>query len=270
MNVITDTKQINLSPSGATIKQNGNLNSNLQFNIPFFIKKDRNILYNTIKLLHAEIPYSFYIVNEYNNKLILSTGSVTLPFGNYNANTFLRDIQELLPNPMTITFNSLTGKFTLTNNHSFSILPSSTCSELMGFDKNKTITSISDNIMMPYPANFLGTKNLYIKTPSLIVENYNTTTKDYITLLTIPCNVPPFGIILFDNSASSKNVIKNTNSMDYLDVIIVDDNNNTVDFNNIEWTLTLEIETIIEIPQNRQTIEEYLNQIYKYSVQSNN
>ena len=69
MNTITDTKRINLSPAGADIKSNGSLNSNLNFNIPKLVRKDKNILYNTIKIIHSEFPYSFYIVNEYNNIL---------------------------------------------------------------------------------------------------------------------------------------------------------------------------------------------------------
>jgi hypothetical protein len=271
MNVITDTKQIHLSPSGATLKKNGFLNSRLQFNIPFFIKKDKNVMYHTIKVLHAEIPYSFYIINEYNSKLVLTTGTITFPYGNYNANTFMQMLQPLLPVNMTITFDTFTGIFTLTYNLTFSILSSSTCGKLMGFQSGTSYTSVSNKITMLYPANFLGTKNLYIKIPSLIIENYNTNTKDYSTLLALPIGVSPFGIINYDNVSASKNVIKNTNGTDLLDVVIVDDDNNDVDFNNIDWNITLEVETIIQLQQTYQnTVQDFLNEIYSKNISQNN
>lgn len=263
MNVITDTKQIHLSPSGASNKINSSLNSSLQFNIPFFIRKDKNIIYNTIKVLHAEIPYSFYIVNEYNNNLVLSTGIINIPYGNYNANTFLQTLTLLLPTNMSIIFDTLTGKYTMSYNQSFSILSSSTCSKLMGFNSNTVYTSISNKIIMINPCNFLGSKNLYIKTTNLIIENYNTNTKDYQTLLSLPINVAPFGIINYDNVTGSKNVLKNINGSDYLVLNIVDDDNNNIDFNNIEWSITLEVESFIQIQQSYQnTIHDYLNEIY--------
>lgn len=259
MNVITDAKQINLSSDSADVKYNA-LNSNMRFYIPSFIKKDRNILYNTIKVAHAEIPYSFYIINEYNNILVLSTGTITMPYGNYNANTFLRMLQPLLPTGMSITFDTSNGKFTFTYNQSFSILDTSTCGTLIGV--KTTVTSISNQIICPYPGNFLGTKNLYIKTPNIVLENFNTITKDYITLFSIPVNVPPFGIILYDNISGSKNYIKNSNAVDYLDIIITDDNNNEVDFNDIDWTITLEVEATIQVQQIQKSINEYLNDMY--------
>jgi hypothetical protein len=94
------------------------------------------------------------------------------------------------------------------------------------------------------------------------LENYNTITKDYITLFSIPVNVPPFGIILHDNISGSKNYIKNSSSMDYLEVIVTDDNNNPIDFNNIDWTITLEVETTLQVPQVQKSINEYLNELY--------
>ena len=260
MNVITDAKQINLNSNSADSFNNGLLKSDLRFNIPYLIRKDKSILYNTIKLLHAEIPYSFYIINEYNNKLVLSTGIIEFEYGNYNANTFMKMIQPLLHVNMHISFNTSNGKFTISHNQPFTIYNTSTCQLLLGFDS--TLYSDNGNIVMPYQANFLGTKNLYIKTTNLVLENYNTNTKDYITLFTIPVNTVPYGIIMYDNISGSKNYVKNSNSINYLDLVITDDYNNQIDFNNTDWSITIEVESTIEVIQNKQTINEYLNDIY--------
>jgi hypothetical protein len=256
MNLITDTKQINLTSSSTESKRNGNLNSNLSFNIPNLFKKDKYVLYNTIKVSHCEIPYSFYIVNEYNNLLRLSTGDIILDYGNYNANTFLRLLETKLPVGYTISFNTFNGKFSLQYTTSFTLFSTSTCNKLMGFDI--TLNSVSNIINFPYPANFLGTKNIFIKCPNIILDNYNTFTKDYITLLSIPVDVPPFGIILYENTSNTKNLIKNFH-LDRLDINIYDDDDNLIDFNNINWSITVEIESNIQMMVNNLNIGEYLS-----------
>jgi hypothetical protein len=67
MNILqlTDSKQFYLtSTSKVGVKMNSTLNSKINFEIPRFITKQSNILYHSIKLLHAEINYSFSIINE--------------------------------------------------------------------------------------------------------------------------------------------------------------------------------------------------------------
>ena len=74
---------------------NSTLNSKIYFEIPRFITKQSNILYHSIKLLHAEVPYSLYIINETNNKFNVNINSINslyvIPVGNYNAFT-LKDV----------------------------------------------------------------------------------------------------------------------------------------------------------------------------------
>jgi hypothetical protein len=255
---ISDCRQIHLTPLGAT-KNNKSFNSDLSFSIPNLIKKQNYILYNTIRIVHCEIPFSFYIINEYNNLLALSTGDILIPYGNYNANSFITAISLLLPTNMTITLNNLNGKFTLTYNTSFSILTTSNIYKIFGFVKAKVYSSVNNIINAPFPCNFLGTNNVYIKCPNLILENFNSATKDYATLLNIPVNVEPFGIIQFLNQTGAKNLVKNL-QMDNLDIQITDDDNNLIDFNNLEWNITIEVDSIIQLQQNTKTLEEYLSE----------
>jgi hypothetical protein len=256
---ISDTRQIHLSPQGATKKNNGSFNSDLDFEIPNLIKKTNYILYNSIRIIHCEMPFSFYIINEYNNLLSLSTGDIMVPYGNYNANSFMTSLSLLLPTGMTITLNSLNGKFILTYNNSFSILATSTIYKIMGFNKKTSYTSISNVINLKYPANFLGSNNIFVKCPNLILENYNTATKDYATLLTVPVSVEPFGMVQFLNQVSAKNIVKNF-QMNKLEVQITDDDNNLIDFNNLEWNITIEIESVMQLNYNTKTLEDYLNE----------
>lgn len=251
-NIIIDSHKFFLSPAGATIKRNQFFNSNLEFSIPNLYQSSDKVLYSTISCLHAELPYSFYVVNEYNNILSLSTGNIVIPFGNYNANSFLKYLGTVLPVGMTIDFNTTNGKFTISYTSSFSINASSTCSVLLGLEKGKTYNSVSNKIEMPYLANFMGTKNIYVKIPTLILDNFNTLTKDRATLLNVPVNVPPFGIIMYENSSGSSTIIKSIQIPDTLVVQLCDDENNLIDFNNSEFSITLQIDFYLDNSNNQK------------------
>lgn len=250
-NMIIDSQKIFLTPSGASLKRNDFFNSNLEFNIPNLYQSSNNISHLTIKCLHAEIPYSFYVVNEYNNLLSITDNNnqinnYSIPFGNYNANTFMKYLTPLLPTGMTLAFNNTNGKFTFSYNGVFSINSNSTCNVLLGFEKGKTYNSTDKKITLPYLANFIGSKNIYLKIPNLILDNYNTATLDRATLSNIPVDVPPFSIIMYENSSGSSTTIKSIQIPDILYIQLADDQNNLIDFNNTEFSITIQIDFYIQ------------------------
>ena len=257
MNIIKDSKKYFLTPSGGTSK-NDTYKSDLLYNIPGLVKDESYILYNTISISHAEIPYSFYIINVYNNLLSLSTGDIYIDRGNYNASSLLKYLNSKLPANLTLTFNSTNGKFTFSYNQPFSINPSTTLFEILGIDKNKKYSSVNNIIECPYPANLLGSKNLYLKS-NVMTPNYNTETKDYVTLCCIPISVEPYSIILYNNFTATSHIIKDK-SLDNLEIKIYDDDQNLVNFNNIDWSITIEITSYVARDfNNEKSIEEYLN-----------
>ncbi len=247
MNQVSVCKKIFLSAKGAT-SYDTTMN-NVTFNIPQLFPKDNNVLYNTIKILHAEIPYSFYIIDEYNDKLVLSTGLVTLTHGNYNASTFMDMISPKLPTGMSLFFDPNIGKFTFHNSTAFTIFPS-TCAKLMGLPSNALYGS---TLVSPYIADFSGSKNLYVNFPSIVLDNYYTEKKTYTTLACVPNVVPPYGIIFYDNRTASKNVLKAFHD-DMITVQILDDNGNLLDFNGNDWSITLEIESVKNLTFNKITL----------------
>ncbi len=132
--IIKDTKHYYLNSNGGDVK-NSYLKSDIIFNIPNLIKDEKNILYNTVSIVHCEIPYSFYIINEYNNLLSLSTGEIYIDYGNYNANSLISYLKTKLPTNMNITLNSSTGVFTLTYNQPFQIYETTTVYQVLGLEK---------------------------------------------------------------------------------------------------------------------------------------
>ena len=263
---LIDSKQFYLtSTSKIGIKMNSTLNSKINFEIPRFITKQSNILYHSIKLLHAEIPYSFYIINETNNVINLVIDAInhffTVPVGNYNAFTLLT-VLNTIDNKITFTLNNSTGKYHIDSNFTFSVLSSSTLLKIIGGISNTTYNAILINtkyvLNFPFAVNLLGTKNIYIKC-NLILENLQTKTNDSQTLKSIPVNVPPFGLILYNNNENIETLVKNS-QIDNLNIEIVDDDDNLINMNNQDWTICIELKTTLQVSHNTQTIDEYLNQ----------
>ncbi len=255
MNILKETKQYYLSSNGG-ISNNGILKSDINFDIKNLLIDNKFVLYNTISIINAQITYSFYIINEYNNLLSLSTGDIYIDYGNYNATSFIKYLSSKLPINMTLTLDSSSGKFTLNYNQPFQIYESTTLYKILGIQK-KNYTSTSNKIIFDYPCNFLGSSNLYIKS-NVILDNYNSSTKDYITLAKIPITIEPFNIVFYNNYSNSKHIIKNKN-LNNIEIKIFDDDNNLVDFNNIDWNLTIEIESNINYIFSNQNLSEYLN-----------
>ena len=267
MNVLqlTDSKQFYLtSTSKIGHKMNGTMNSKINFEIPRFITKQSNILYHSLKLLHAEIPYSFYIINETNNVINLVIASInhflTIPVGNYNAFTLLT-ILNTIDNKITFSLNNSNGKYSINSNFTFSVLNSSTLTKIIGGESNATYNAVPINnayvLNFPFAVNLLGTRNIYIKC-NLILENLQTKTNDNQTLKSIPVNVPPFGLILYNNIENIESLVKNS-QIDNLNIEIYDDDNNLINMNNQDWSITLELKTTLQVSYNTQSIEEYLN-----------
>jgi hypothetical protein len=272
MQYITDSKQINLSSYSATTK-NGSLNSSLYFNLNNILKKEQDILYNLVSVVHCEIPVSFYIINSTNNGLRIKIGSAgsfpyTLKNGNYNASSFRTMLLSILPTGFTLTLNSTTGIFTFGYTSSFQILPtSSTCYKLMGFVSSTTYTTdVNNQIIMPYQCNFLGITRLKIKSSIIQTNNLDSYSKGKSNMLcSIPVNNASFGLIIYNNISQFKTIYPNSN-LDYIDISITDDFDNLLDFNGIDIYITLQIDTIRKhIPDHQSLLhlleEEEKNQL---------
>jgi hypothetical protein len=69
--------------------------------------------------------------------------------------------------------------------------------------------------------------------------------------------VEPYGIILYNNYSNSSHIVRNK-TLDNLIIQIYDDENNLVDFNNVDWNLTIEITSYIERNFDKTTLNSYL------------
>jgi hypothetical protein len=113
-----DTRLINLFSQSATTYLNGTLKSNVLFNFKNILIDRADIIHSTIGVVNAQIPVSYYTINEFNNILTTGLGNITITKGNYNASTLKSILSSLLITVgitgMVVTINASTGKLVFT------------------------------------------------------------------------------------------------------------------------------------------------------------
>lgn len=261
------TRQFYLSSKSISAnKLNGSHNSQLKFYIPNFIKTNDNILYNSIKLSHAEIPYSFYIINDTNNYFRVNSNDIYIPNGNYSGKTLLDEINKqvlTIDTSINMTLSRFNGIIIMKANISFNLdMTKSLIYKNLGLEYgiyNGIFNGSFYELNFMYPLDLLGSRNIYIKINNLVMDNLNLSSNDKSTLKSIPVNVPPFGIIKYNNIENTETVIKNL-ECDYLELELTDDNNNNINFNGIDWSICIEIKSLINSIKNSSSFLEILNQ----------
>ena len=84
-----------------------------------------------IFLRKFNFPHSFYLIDEYTDRIDISGTTYTLEHGNYNAATILVHLREVLP--ISVDYSPSTYKFTLSNSSDFQLGSHSTCLIILGF-----------------------------------------------------------------------------------------------------------------------------------------
>lgn len=248
-----NSKYVNMNSANAFIKNNGTYNSDLVFKFPGLVKPEQHITSVQFQLVDAQIPVSFYNINYTNNTLNYQISSVsysiTADIGNYNFNTLASQlISKFLINghTFTITLNKQNGIITLATPASNFILQVSSLFSVLGlFLSNHTSSSFS--LTADYPLNLLGITKIKIQSTNL--NTYNVDSSNYgfsNNIGLIPVDQPSFGLIVYENKSTSKFLLRD-NRVDEIDIQLVDQNNNLINFNNIDWNLTILIESEYEI-----------------------
>ena len=285
--VYQDNLLITLNSKNATLN-NSTFKSSVNFNFIGILKEEDDIVRSYISVINAQIPMSFYVINTTNNLLCYNTMSpvqvmtLTIPVGNYNANTLAKTITALfLSNGITIIISTDTQtgiiKF-MQSSAIFGIYPYSingfvfsTIAPTIGliYDYFTTGTTISGS----YPLNLLGTKKINIKSTSLCINSMSSSVLSFNSIITvIPVDKSFFGLINYVNqNALNKNIIK-VPTIDNIDIQLTDDNDELINFNNLDWTITLclSIERV-EKDKDRTTLKDILKHtVLTHTINNNN
>jgi hypothetical protein len=251
--VYQDNLIITLNSANASLI-NSTLKSSVSFNFIGLLKEEDDIVRSYISIINSQIPMSFYVINSSNNKLVFNPmggGSITdmyIPVGNYNSYTLSAYLMSAFLSysiTIVITVSPQTGLMSFSDSsEAFFIYPYQ-----LGYMIFSTIGPIiglaEEGLFGPpftcaYPVNLLGTKKINIKSSNLSINSLSSKLLAFNNVIaTIPVDNSFFSIISYVNQNTlNKNIIK-TPTIDTIDIQLTDDNDELLDFNNLDWTMTL-------------------------------
>ena len=225
------------------------LNGTQKSNVLFFLKDKivvpKDFIEVKMSLVVLQAPASFYVINTTNNTLVINNVSYSLPLGNYNIQQLVTLLTTLLGNTYNITFNSNTNKLTFTStlNQNFTFNKSSTCFNLLGFSSGDK-TSTSYILTGDQVVNLTGTNCIFFSTENITTKNIDSQTGITSTIIaSIPVECGQGGIVFYKNNTDTK-VNINERHIDYLNIAMYDEYRNYIDFNNCDWTATLQFDIV--------------------------
>lgn len=241
----------NLGSASCDNMLNGTMLSNGLWEIPNFIDKNDNIEHIYFSVVHAEVPNSFYLINQYNCVFSVTVTGVTtaynIPLGNYNINTLLATLRTLLASipALTLSYNQSTAIITMTSTSTFQVNMVSTCSRILGLSKTFNMVATYGGgiytLVFPYLINMLPTARLNFRSSLLQLENYHSNDKSNDVFLSLQNNANFGSMILYNNPTNIKHHI-DIDNLSQLDIRITDDSSRYLDFQNSAWFLTIALE----------------------------
>jgi hypothetical protein len=243
--VYQDNKIITLNSQDA-VKLNNTYLSNVQFNFNGLLKDEPNLLRSYITVLNAQFAVSFYIIDETNNIFNYTEAStpktINIPVGNYNGNQMVTALNSAFVSngsSVVVSLNNSNGLlyFTISGGVLYTFLSTSTIKSILGFDINISSTT---QIIMPYQLNLLGKKKLFINSYNLRNSAFSSKNFSFVqTIASVPIDQPPYNMINYTSAIDLEKIVLTNRAIDMIDIQIVDENNQFINFRNIDWSITL-------------------------------
>lgn len=220
-----------------------------------------------ISVRNAVIPFSWYSVNSTNNIFSITWDGVLynliIPNGNYNINTLRTQISDLVNNiephggshVLTTAYNPKTNKITFSSvHHSFTIMNTSTCYELIGlkegFDYTSSLIGGANILTSNISVNLFVIRTIYVASDNFILSNINQATPQNSSILaSIPVVGNPNNIIHYENT-TAKHKIHHLNNINNLHIKLIDQDGDIIQFNDVNWSMTLEITIVKKVKNN--------------------
>ena len=251
MNPIKKTKSqiYNIS---SKVSENGSFKSSVRVSLPDLNFNNSSIQNVYLSVLHCEVPNSFYIVNYTNNSIVVNNITYTIPVGNYNANTLITALLTLLPAGFAISYSSISNKYTWTNTTNFTINASNVnckINSVIGLGTTD-VSSVSLTLILPFNVNFLPLPRLKFRSNIFKFGNYNQNDNSSNLFLSLQNNAPQQGMINYINQTMIKFLVEDRSITSFL-INVTDDEGNFINFNNIVFYMTFQIDIeFLEMPKN--------------------
>ena len=194
-----------------------------------------------VSVIDAEIPYSFYNITAKNNSLTLNDIVLELTERNYNAYNIVDEFNSLFKSKPTLSnvvmsFDDNSNKFTITSPSEVTLVSTTMSEELGATNLPQTTDSYTSN----QACNLSGTSSIYIRSDNMNVRNINSFGKNNGVLSKVLVTSPPGNFIFYQPSTPQYFVLNNP--LSYINIQMLNDDNEFIDFNGLNWSLTLSIE----------------------------
>jgi hypothetical protein len=149
-------------------------------------------------------------------------------------------------NNFTVTYNSITNKFTFINSlHDFTFSTSSTCFDIIGFSASETMFLSSNNkiLVSEYCINMAQNQCICIGSnfqTGNISLNGDKNKKSIIC--SIPLESQPFSLITYKNSTTKVNLY--SNNLAYINIKLLNQDGKLLNLNGKYFSLTLQLDII--------------------------
>jgi hypothetical protein len=192
------------------------------------------------------IPFSYYIINSTNNTIIINGSSITIPDGNYTANSIIpvlqNEIDAVLGGVSAVSFIIETYKFSITNTSAILVSsvdsnPASTLAPLLGFRQDSISSTVveSDSAINLSGTPYIRLNSNYLTNPihhKMLYSNDNY--QD--TLIVVPVSTSPGNIISYNCQTSIRFSYKIAINRNHnIDISLTDSVGNILDLNGSNW-----------------------------------
>ena len=278
----TETRIISLNSEYANNKINGDYLSHVEFYFKDILRDSEDIDHTSIQIINALSPVSYYTINENNDILKLNSFNITITRGNYNSSNLITELKARILAVTGLSFNiiisRITGILTFYNSTNFTFYPNA-LAKVLGFNElvSGWTSTFSSNplgdyqLTAPFSLNLLGIKKIKVLSnalPTFSYDSFGTGSTNIVN--TIPVTAPPFGLIIYNQLTNP--LVLRVNTINKIDIQLVDENNLFIDFNKINWSMTLQLDivrirnSLAKIPTNitdllGQQIEQELEKI---------
>lgn len=258
----TKTQIYNISSFNS---ENGSYKSSVRVALPDLIFTNTNIQNVYLSVIHCEVPNSFYIINYTNNSIVINNITYTLTRGNYNANNFITMLLGIIPAGFSMTYSGITNKYTLNYSSNFTINcsnPNCKINKVIGLD-NVDVSSTSNSLVFPYNVNFLPLPRINFKSDFFKFGNFSQSDNSSNIFLSLQNNAPQNSIINYSNQTNSKFLVEDKSITSFI-INVVDNQGQLINFNNIDWFLTFQIDVeFLEIKTNEDFSSFIPNNLYR-------
>ena len=234
------------------IKDKTHKNAHCDFFLDKIIQPERGDIGMLVSCIDAEIPFSFYNVSQSlgNTTLTVNNEYFELDDRNYNAFNVEDSFNAKFAASnscvgISMTFGDTTNKFTFTTSNvdgNGALVPFTINSTTMV--KELGITDAPTPAVTSYTsaacANLSGTSSIYIESTNMLLNNVNSFGKTFNVLSKVLVDTSPSSFIFYQPNQPQYFMLNNT--LNYVNIQLKNDDGQFINFNNVEWSLTLSIE----------------------------